>query len=295
MNNKKTSLIKLDTPEMVNIERSKAEQIKATFEPMANMLSEFENHYNGIITEAEIRITKEIMSKAKRLRLDISKIRIKTEKMRKSQKEEYLRAGKAIDGVSNILKWAVVAKEEKLKEIEDYYVIKEKKRLEELQIERANNLSAYVEDAHERNLADMEEDVWIAYLQAKKNEYDDRIEAEKLAEKARQKKEKEEAQKRKRIEKENELLKEEREKLEEEIRKKHEEELRIEQEAEENRQLELNKGDSDKINDLISEIEDIRTKYSFDSDKNKKMYSYINDLFEKIINHINDIENFDLF
>lgn len=35
----KTELVKFDTPELQVIEKSKAEQIKATFEPMAEMLA----------------------------------------------------------------------------------------------------------------------------------------------------------------------------------------------------------------------------------------------------------------
>jgi len=190
MDEQKNELVKFDAPELSVIEKSKAEQIKATFEPMAKMLSEFEEKFNEIIKNSEKEVTKEITIKAKRLRIDIGKVRIETDKIRKDQKDEYLRAGKAIDGVANILKWAVTDKENKLKEIEDYFEIQEKKRLELLQIERVEKLQKYVEDAHERDLSSMDTDVFDIYLAGKKKEFEDKIEAKKKAEKERIKNEK---------------------------------------------------------------------------------------------------------
>ena len=231
-------LVKFDTPELELIEKSKAEQIKHTFEPMIKMLSNFEDAYDEVIAEAKEDITMEVTQKAKRVRLDIGKVRIETEKLRKAQKEEYLRAGKAIDGVSNILKWAVVDKENKLKEIENHFEELERKRIEDLQNTRAKLLSNYIEDANERNLAGMDDDVWVAYLSAKKKEYEDRIKAEKEAEAERILKEKKEAEEKERIKKENERLKreaEERErlaKIEEEKRVKAEAERKAKEEAE---------------------------------------------------------------
>jgi colicin import membrane protein len=368
----KTEIVKLESPELLSIEKSKAEQIRSTFEPMVEMLSQFENSYNAVISESEKGITGEITAKAKRLRIDIGKVRIETEKLRKDQKEEYLRAGKAIDGVANILKWAVTDKENKLKEIEDYFEIQEQKRLEALQTERAEMLSQYVEDAQERNLSGMDEDVWNAYFQSKKKEHEDRIEAERKAEEDRIAREKAEAEERERIRAENEKLKkeaelkekrnaelrpyiifirdynkmlnmsdseykkefqdikkgaedhweyerkeqirkaneeeaekekqrkereayeakiraerEERERIQKELEAKAEAERKAREEEEARMQAELNKGDSDKVSDLINDLNEIKTKYSFKSKKNQKMYSDVSVLVDKIINYIN--------
>lgn len=234
----KKELIVNDLPELKLIEASKAEQIRLTFEPMAKMVSNFEDSYDEIILEAEKEITKDVISKAKRLRIDIGKVRIQTEKVRKEQKEEYLRAGKAIDGVSNILKWAVSDKENKLKEIEDHFEIQEQKRLEALQIERVNLLSNYVDDAQERDLSGMDDDVWNAYFESKKKDYEDKIAAEKKAEVDRIAKEKAEAKEHERIRKENERLKKEAEerdrlaKIEAEKRDKEEAKRKAKEEAE---------------------------------------------------------------
>ena len=344
-------IVKFDAPALQVIEQSKAEQIKATFEPMAEMLTEFEEAYNSVILEAENEITHEVSAKAKRLRIDIGKVRIETEKVRKEQKEEYLRAGKAIDGVSNILKWAVTDKENKLKEIENYFEIQEQKRLEKLQADRAEKLSLYIEDAHERDLAKFADDEFEALLAMKKKEQEDRIAAEKKAEEERIAKEKAEAEERERIRKENDQLRKEaeererfakieaekrakeeaerkakeeaeqkareekerkereayeaklkaereekeriereerakREKLEAELKAKYEAEQKAKEAEEARLQAELNKGDADKVKDLIADLKALKTKYTFKSAKNKKIYADVIMLIDKVVNHI---------
>lgn len=168
-------------PEFSAIEKSKAESIKKTFEPMVQMLEAFESKYNEVVEFAKNGIDKKVTSMAKETRIAISKVRIEAEKARKSEKEEYLRAGKAIDGACNILKWAVEEKEEKLKQIENYFEELERQRKEKLQSERVELLKEWVEDAHERDLASMEEDVFNAFLATKKQAKLDLIEAEKQA------------------------------------------------------------------------------------------------------------------
>lgn len=57
-------------------------------------------------------------------------------------------------------------------------------------------------------------------------------------------------------------------------------------EAERQRQAELNKGDEDKMKDLISDITALKTKYNFKSKYNKRMYNDFGYLVDKIINRI---------
>ena len=193
-----SNIVTFDAQELSVIEKSKAEQIKKTFDPMVKMLEGFEEAYSDVIKASEKGIDEDLTKRAKRLRLDIAKIRIEADKVRKSEKEEYLRAGQAIQGVFNILKWAVTDREEKLESIEKHFELQEQKRLEALQSERVELLNPYVEDAHERNLSDMDQDVWEAYLSTKKKEHEDRIEAEKKAEQERIEQERKEALLRKR-------------------------------------------------------------------------------------------------
>jgi hypothetical protein len=359
-----TSIIKLETPEIKEIEASKAEMIRKTFEPMVEMLQGFESIFEEIAEEAKKEITEELTKKAKRTRLDIAKIRVTTEKTRKAQKEEYLRAGKAIDGVANIIKWAVVDKEEKLEAIEKHFELIEKQRKEKLQRQRVMEVSAYIADAEERNFSDMEEDVWKAFLNMKKSEYEERKKAEKKAEEERMAKEKAEAEERKKIAQENERLKKEaeearkkhdaemkrkaeeeaqikaeyekkieeerkareiaekqefekRRKEAEEIRKKHELEMKKkaeeeaklraelkarEEEARKKHELEMKKkaeeeakiqaklsaDDVEKIEYLKKDLAELKTKYSFKSEKNIQIYSKVGLLLDKVVSFITE-------
>lgn len=334
-------IMKLETPELQVLEATKADQIKKTFEPMAVMLQEFESRYNEVITESLKGITPEVSAKAKRVRLDIGRVRIETGKLKDKQKEYIKLEDKAIMGVHNILVWAVTEKEDKLKEIEKFAEIQEQKRIEALQRERVELLAPFVIDAQDRNLSGMEDDVWNAYFAAKKKEYEDRIKAEKQAEIDRIAKEKAEAEERERIRIENERLKaeaeEQRKKSEEEAAKRakaeaearaaaeaemkereakerkereaYEAKLKAERdarakaeaelkaaaeaerkaaaEAEALKQSELNKGDAEKVKDLISDLNALKSKYQFKSEKNKKMYVSVSVLIDKVVTFIN--------
>lgn len=202
-------LIKLDAPELGAIDGSKAEMIRATFEPMAEMLRGFEEQVDALQKEAAKEITKDVCAAAKRLRLDIAKVRIQTEKVRKDQKEEFLRAGRAIDGVSNILKWAVERKEDDLKKIENHFELMERERLDALQAQRVEEIREYVDDAHLRDLSGMDPDVWNAYLSTKRKDHEDRLEAERQAAEERERIAREEAEQRALIAAENERLRKE--------------------------------------------------------------------------------------
>lgn len=233
-----TELVKFDTPELRVIEKSKAEQIKATFEPMAEMLAEFEERYNKLMAIPLEEITVDLTKEYKRLRLDVGRVRIDTGKAKDKAKEYLKLEDKAIMGIHNILVWAVKEKEDNLKERENYFEIQEQKRLEALQLERVEKLSPYVEDAHERDLAKFADDEFEALLAMKKKEQEDRIAAEKKAEEERIAKEKAEAEERERIRKENEQLRKEAEererqaKIEAEKRAKEERERQAKAEAE---------------------------------------------------------------
>jgi len=336
----KNQVVKIEAPELSLIEESKAAKIKATFEPMVIMLEGFEESYNDVIKEAQEAITLEVTSKAKRLRLDIGKVRIQTAKLKDTEKEEYKRAANAIQGVHNVIVWAVADKESKLKEIEDHFATLETERLKSLQVERVNLLSQYVQDAQERNLSSMEDDVWDAYLAAKKQSHIDLIAAEKQAEADRVERIEADKKERLRIEAENEQLRKEaverervakieREKLEkeaqlrnEQARKEHQARVAKEKAENEARKLaanaelnkrlaleaqlaakeqaeieaveqeaarvqsELNKGDTDKVNDLKNDLAALKSKYNFNSVKNKTMYNSVGLLIDKVINHI---------
>lgn len=177
-----TRIVSLETPEFAALPPSKAEQIRAVFVPMADMLEGFEGDYNEVMALAAVEVTPEVSARARRLRLDIAKIRVAAEKARVATKAEYLLASKAIDGTNNVLKWAISEKEEALEKIEKHAELLERARLDALQAERVEALLPYLEDAAERDLAGMDDDVWAAYLATKRKDHEDRTAAAAAAE-----------------------------------------------------------------------------------------------------------------
>lgn len=215
-----SKLVKYDAPELAQLDPSKALMIKQTFEPMVQMLEAIETDYNKVIEKSVIAIDNQVIAEARTLRLAIAKIRIGAEKVRKEQKEEYLRAGKAIDGVSNILKYAIVDKEEKLEAIENHFQRMEAERLQKIVEERRQLLSQVV-DPLGYDLANMTDEVFTIFLNGKK--------AEKLAFEEAEKKAKADAEAKALADlKERELLRVENERLALEQKKLNEEKAKAE-------------------------------------------------------------------
>lgn len=185
--------MKIETAELSQIEPSEAAAIKNTFEPMVEMLQGFEERFKELLKEKEENgIDDKITEKAKRLRLDIAQVRIQTGKLKDKQKEYIKLKDKAIMGVHNILVYAVKEKEDVLKSIEDHFDNIERERMAKLQAERVEELSKYVEDAEERNLGEMEEDVWEAYRDRKKSQWEDEQEAKRKAQEEQEERERKE-------------------------------------------------------------------------------------------------------
>lgn len=194
------------TRELAGLDKSKAKQIETIFAPMVKMLKEFEAVFDVI---SALEINPDTCKKAKRLRLDIAKVRIDADKVRKVHKEEYLWAGNAIQGVYNILKFAVADKEEKLKDIETHYERIEVEKKKRLQAERQAELSKYDVDGSALTLGAMDDVVWSNYLTGVKANHEAVIAAEKKAEEEKIEAEQKEAEEREKMRLENEQLKEE--------------------------------------------------------------------------------------
>lgn len=87
---------------------------------------------------------------------------------------------------------------------------------------------------------------------------------------------------------ENERLKKAKEKAEKELKDKKEAEEKVEKNRLAEIEKELNKGDTAKIKDLIKDLEDLKTKYTFKSKRNKLKYIMVGGLIEKLINYIKE-------
>lgn len=181
---------------------------------------------------------------------------------------------------------------------EVYLATKKKEHQERIEEEKrieAERIAREKAEAEERERIKKENERLRAEAEAREKAEAERIakEREEIAkreEKERIEREKYEAQLRAEREEKERIEREEREKrlkLEAELRAKQEAELKAKQEEEARIQAELNKGDKDKVNDLIAELNGIKTKYSFKSVKNQKMYDEVCVLIDKIVNHIN--------
>lgn len=200
----------LNVPELKTIAVEKSEQIKATFAPMVTMLEGYESRVNEIVKQSKIEITKDVCADAKRCRLDIVKVRTQTKELHKKNKAEILIAGRAIDGIKNVVTWAVSEKEAELKKIEDHFVNIERERLLTLESDRKQMLADQSDvDVFSLtiDIKNIDDEVWKAYFASKKQERLDRLQAEKEAEEQRIKEEQSRIEEEKRIRAENEKLK----------------------------------------------------------------------------------------
>jgi hypothetical protein len=298
---------------------------------------------------SKLEITEENKPKFRSLRLKWAKNRtLGVNDWHTKGKAVSLAVGKLYDARKNELNREGEANEKVLLDAENFLENLEKERIEALRLERAELLSEFVEDAYDRVLTNMDQDVWEAYLATKKKNHLDLIQAEIEAEKERQKKIAEEKAEIERINLENARLLEEanqRAKIAEEkaylqmveqrkidaenlekqkkidaeriaqqkiiedkriaeqkviddrIAKEKIESDRIKKELEAKKQQELdlieskklalqnelNKGDSERVVDLIDALNDIKTKFTFESEANIKMFKDVSALLDKVI------------
>lgn len=128
------------------LEESKAEKMLDAFHNYFKIAGEWEIKAKGIVVTSEEQVVE--MKMARVGRLFLREKRIKIEKMRKSLKEQSVREGKAIDGISNVLKGLIVP-------IEEYLMIQEK-YAERQAAERAEK-KRVEEEAEERRKEEAEE------------------------------------------------------------------------------------------------------------------------------------------
>lgn len=181
-----------------------------------------------------------------------------------------------------------------------------KKRIEQARIEEETRLAGIKAQEEEKKRIAQENEKLKA--EAIERENAAKLEAEKRAIEESERKAKELAEQKKREqiqrianekheaelkaarEKQQKIEREElakRKKLEDELKVKELAEQKAKEDEEKRIQSELNKGDADKVKDLISDLESLKCKYSFKSDKNKKSYNDVGLLIDKVIAHIN--------
>ena len=234
----------MNTEEIKALDETQSGMILKKFNIFFEQAKEWEEKARNIVITDENQV--ELMKEARVARLALKDIRCDAEKTRKESKEDYLRVGKAIDGVANIIKALIIPIEEHLEKQEKFVENLQEEKKQKIAEERMIQLSQYTEDVYIHNLKEMSEAGFQMLLGSSKvlfekiQEDKQKVEAERIA------KEKAEAEEREKMRLENEKLKkeaEEREKQIEEERKKAEEENKrlaeiAKKEAEERKRLE---------------------------------------------------------
>ncbi len=229
------------------VSQESQELIKGNFQPFFDQIEQWSKKANELVI-TDISQTGE-MKMARVARLELRKIRLAADKVRKELKEESLRYGKAVQGAYNIIEYKIKPIEEHLKKQEDFAQLQEEKRLLELRIERESQIEKYSEFAptgidYSLLTADEFKNLLNGAALQKKSKEDAEKAAERArieAEKARIKKEKEDAVERERLRKENEALRLQQEKEREEARQeriKQEEKIKSERAAREKMEAE---------------------------------------------------------
>ena len=159
---------------------------------------------------SKLEVTEENKPKFRSLRLKWAKNRTGgVNDWHKKGKAVSLAIGKLYDARKNELNREGEANEKVLLDAENQLENLEKERLHQLHLQRAEELSQYVNDAYDRVLTNMEEDVWLMYLASKKKIHLDLVKQELENEKERQRLIDEQKAEKKRIELENAKLLEE--------------------------------------------------------------------------------------
>jgi len=180
----KTETVKAEliNPEEYGLEKKEATGIAKAFQAKIDERNGYAELYDGVIKK---EYSPETVKEARELRLKLVKTRTGIAKIHKTQKAYFLAAGKFVDAWKNKETEPITQMETTLEEIEKRAELEEKARLEALQKERVALLDQYVEDAAERDLSSMDEDVWESFLATKKKSHEDKIAAEAKAEEAR--------------------------------------------------------------------------------------------------------------
>jgi hypothetical protein len=193
--------------EETGLEKSKTELLLSKFTGYFQEAKTIAQEAKGITVTDENDT--ETMQRAREARLELKSIRIDAEKTRKELKEQSLREGRAIDGIANVIKALVVPVEKHLEEQEKYAERLEAQRKLNVEKERVNRLSKYVEDVEVYSLHPdkLSTDSFNKLLETSEVAYKAQKKAEEEAEQERLAKEEAERKEQERIRKENEKLK----------------------------------------------------------------------------------------
>lgn len=224
------------------IEEKTSNNILEKFTPLFEQASEWKAKAESlVVTSAD---QKKEMAEARVARIELKKLRVESDKIRKALKEDSIRYGKAVQGVYNVIEYLIKPIEEHLLQQERFVEIQEANRIEALRQVRNAEAERYQDFLpYGLDLGPMSEEDYSRLIEGAKMQQQAKIEAEKKAEEERIARAEAEKEERKRIAAENLRLKKEAEererkaKIEAEKRAK-EEAARLKKEAEEKKKQE---------------------------------------------------------
>jgi len=285
-------IIKLD-PKEFGVTTKSANEIELAFQPKIAEREALAVIYKQIIKK---EITEEVCEEAGEVTKKLVKVRTGIAAVHKTQKQFALTYGKFVDAWKNKETLPGTQMEETLVGIRDHFEIIEQKRIDDLQSKRFRLVSKYlnIDIDDEPILYDMDQDVWEAYLSTKKKDFEDkqaaqlkaeqdRINALAIEKEARVKAEKEAKELKIKFEANQAIEIAATRKAENEAKKAKEELAKLSSISD----VKIPTEDKGKLENLISDLENLKTKYSFESDYNKKLYSNVGLLIDKIVNYIN--------
>jgi len=220
-----SNLVEKVDPKVYGLEEVKANELTKGLDVAISERDVLIEAYKDVIS---LEINEENLETFKSLRLQIVKNRTQgINKWHTASKSFFLAGGRFVDAIKNKEILINEQMEAKLLEAEKHFENLEKERIDKLQKERVALLSEFLEDASERNLASMEQDVWDSFLATKNKAYLDRIAKEEAEEQDRIAKEKAEKEAIEKQRLDNLRLQKEAEKREKEIEAERKENLRI--------------------------------------------------------------------
>ena len=170
-------------PKQYGLEESKATQMRAGLTPIIEERMILAEQYQRVITQ---ELNDATLKEARELRLKIRDNRTKgIETWHKANKDFYLRGGQFVDAIKKVEVLENERMEDNLLSIEKHFENIEKEKQEVLHNERIALITPYVDDTIGLDFRTMQDDVFEAFLSAKKSAYEARIEAERLAEEQR--------------------------------------------------------------------------------------------------------------
>lgn len=174
----------MNTTELLNIKASdyaltddRVEELKAPFIPLADEYMTYIPKLEKVLAKQEV--TEELVKDAKRLKLDIAKVRTATKKIKDAEKKSVLQVWNAIQTCHNVIVKEIEEQEEKLDKIVKHFENLEIERKKELRVERISLLLPFnVENVEEIELGEMDQVVFEAFLKNAEVQYKEKLEAQ---------------------------------------------------------------------------------------------------------------------